>query len=265
MAETSRTRQLRKLAQNLPNANQDVAKGMQSARQAQLQETIKAAKPTAGPQAAQAIGAQQQAQAGQISLQQQQQQQAQAQQVGQVGLQAKRREAQADISQQQRGLQTRQRKYEDTLYKLGKDAKNTLLDEQLEFKKDEAGRLLLNQRQAMDWALTKAQSEEEYANYAQAAKQMTQRKIQILEHQYNKLQQALEQGYISDKQKLDQESQLELEQLAAETRKRLAREQAKAANEDAAWEAGGQIFGTMFGAGPKGGGAISKIVRGFGG
>ena len=56
---TSRTRALEKLAMSFPEANQRAATGMQQARQAQLQETIKQAKPGAGPGFAQKLGAQQ--------------------------------------------------------------------------------------------------------------------------------------------------------------------------------------------------------------
>ena len=66
MSDTTRTRQLRQLASNLPNANQNVAQGLQAARQAQLQDTIKKARPgIQATGAAQQLGTQQAAQGAQ--------------------------------------------------------------------------------------------------------------------------------------------------------------------------------------------------------
>ena len=55
--QTTRMQQLRKLAQATPVANQQVARGLQEAQATQLQAAIGAAKPGAGVQQAQQLGA----------------------------------------------------------------------------------------------------------------------------------------------------------------------------------------------------------------
>lgn len=246
--ETTRTRQLRKLAEGVPGANQKVAQGLQQARTTQLQAQIGAMQPgVGGPQAAQQIGAQQAGQAGQIALQAQQAGQQQAKQIGQMGLQQQQVEAQKRIGEEQREVSAKARDFSNRLNNISNEAKDELLDRQLEFQTDEAGRTLMNQRQLADWAATKARSEEEFRNYQQMATQASQRKIQYLETMHRSLTQAMEQGYIMEGKKLDFEARKNITVMQQNLARKLASEKRHAAENQRRWAAIGTVGGAVIG------------------
>ena len=221
MAETTRTQQLKALAAAVPGTSSKITQGLQGAREAQLQETIRATPAGAGPRAAGEIGAQQQAQAGQINLQGQARTQQALGQVGQIGLQQQQAEAEAAVGAKKRGLSQEQRRLQDSLRVLGRDVKNQLLDAQLEFKQDEAGRTLFNQRQLVDYAAANARSQEEYLAYAQDAQLAQQRKIQLLEMANKKLMQVLSQGFAVEGKRLHQATRKQIAAEKIEMQKRI--------------------------------------------
>ena len=246
--DTSRAKQLKTLAGSLPGANQQIQQGLQEARKTQLQETIRKMRPAQATTAnIQQLGAQQAGQAGQIALQGQQQQQQQATQLGQMALQEQgRQQRQAGFTQQVE-LNQQQRNIADKLYKLGKNLKNDLLDKQLTFQRDKAGNALFSQRQLLDYAAEKAQSKEEFQNYAQDLNQLYQRKMQIFEQAHNKVVEALNRGYIREGKELNQAQKLELAKAAKALQDKLNRARIDAANAQAQTNALSGLLGAAIG------------------
>jgi len=140
----------------------------------------------------------------------------------------------------------------DKLSLVGRQYKNELLDEQLTFQRDQAGTALFNERQLMDWAVTKAESREDLMEYMQVAEQAHERKLKLLEHTHKLLQQTLQQGYIKKNQPLDQETKKIIQQRMNDTEQAISQAQAQAANTLARNQA---IAGTL--------GAVAGGIGGF--
>lgn len=265
---TNRAKKLEKLAMSLPQGNQQIAQGQQAARQIQLQEQIKQAPQAMGPAAAQQMGAQQAQQAGAIQLGAQQKGQQQAQLMGQMGLEQKAREQRQAGHEQQLSLNEQQMDFANKINKLDTKLKNQLLDEQLVFQKDQANQGYLNERQLLDYAMTKARSREDFLNYQQQVEQVSSREIQMMEAAAKKLGQAIEQGYISKKRGLDNELKKDLIQKKRAIERRIAERKRAAANRHAMIRSvtgiAGGIIGGIAGGGPAGAMAGYQIGQGAG-
>lgn len=247
MADSLRIQQLKNLAGSIPAANQKVAQGLQAAQDIQLKGGIRQMQPGMGPGAAQQLGAQSVQNKGQIALQTAQQTGKQTAQVGQLGLQQKGVEAQQQLGQQQRQVSGKQREYQDRLSALGSDLKNKLLDDQLQFRQDERGRAFLNDRQLADWTALNARNQEEFQNYQQTIEQAYSRKLQMLQQADNLLKQQLEQSFKTGEQGKNQEQQVKLAKMKRAMEKKIADEQAKAANRAGIFGAAGTIAGAVVG------------------
>lgn len=265
---TTRARQLEKLAMSLPQENQQMAQAQQQARMTQLQEQVRQAGPGLGPRAAQELGAQQAAQAGQIQLGAAQQTQQQQQLLGQEALAERAREQRGAGFAQQIALGEQQREAADRLARIDRTLKSRLLDDQLQFRRDQAGQALLNERQMADWAVSKAQSAEEYASYAQAAQQVYERELQMLETANKKITQVLQQNYIKEGKPLDRQLRMKLAQQKKQLELEIQKKQNKAANNAAMWQAGGTIVGgvagALLGGGPAGAAVGASLGAGLG-
>lgn len=224
---TNRAKQLESLASQMPGANQQIAQGLQQARQMQMQEQIKGMQAPVGPMAAQQMGAQQAQQAGAINVQAAQQLQNQQVQAGQMGLQQQARTQRKEAFSDQIQLSQKQQEYANALNQLGNETRNELLDNQLRFQKDEAGRALMNDRQMLDYALTQAKSEEEFLQWSQGIQQVHERKIQSMEHASRILEEVLRKGHLKNKQQLDQAQRKEILQKKIAMDKQIARERAQ--------------------------------------
>ena len=265
---TTRINALQKLANQLPVANQQVATGLNEARKTQLQASIAGAQtPSNVTAASQQVGAQQAQQAGQVAMQQAQQTQNQVQQVGQMGLQEQAR-GMRQVAHEQGIQETRlSRDLGQKLSQLDSQAKRKILDSNLSFKMDEAGRALLNTQQLVDWAAMNAKSDEDFQNKVQDIGQAYDRKIQMMQAAARKLKQLSSQGYTADKQKLDNETRKQLAEQAAAIEERLAREKARANNTMMTSQGIGTLVGMGVGAyfgGPAGASAGGAIGGGVG-
>lgn len=261
--------QLNKLAASVPGANEKITKRLQETQATQLQSQLGAQPGPTGPKTAQALGAQAAGQQAQTQLQGAQQARQQAAQVGQMGLQESRLQAQQRLGEQQRGLSAKGRELANRLSDISNEAKTELLDKQLEFQEAEGGRKLMNQRQLADWAALNARNEEEFKNYAQAAQQAHERKLQYWNTVHKKLTQSLESGYVAGKKRLDAESQKELLRIKRSVEKRIAQYQNEAAVDMAKWQAigtiGGAVAGGAFTAGSPAGIAVGAAAGGAAG
>jgi len=254
--------QLNKLATAIPMANQQIASGMQQARETQLQAAIGGLTPeqAAQPRLAQAVGAQQAAAAAQIQTQAQQKTQQQAITAGQQAITNEKIKKQQELFTRSQALSQKGRYLENELARISQSAKDKLLDQQLSFKRDELGRTVWNERQLADYKIATAKDDEDFRNYQQEVTNLSERRMKMLLVAQKKLEQILEQGYLSTNQKLDQASRLKIAENLAELKRKQAREAARQANTMAMWSGGGAILGAAAGALVPGGGAIGAAV-----
>jgi hypothetical protein len=263
---SNRINQLRKLSENIPVTNQNISNQINATREMQLQNTIKSAAPTATNQAVQTLGAQQNQQRGQINIQTAEANQKDLSQVAQTGLQNMQMQATQRLGQQGRQISARQRDIENRLASLSTDAKNKILDKQLEFKRDQNNQTYLNERQLADWAIMNAKNEQEFLSYQQQMEQASQRKIQTLEAAYKKIKQTLEHGYIGNKQQMDNDTKLRMKQAANALEEKIQKEYSDFAVRKAMFSAGGAVVGAVVGgylsggnpAGAAGGAAVGS-------
>lgn len=271
--ESPRLKALQSLAKSLPVANQRVAQGQQAARDMQLQQAIQKA-PVAQPvvATAQSTGAALVQNAGQQQAQQAEQQVQQGQQVGELGLAQQAQEAESRLAGLKSGAREQEMGNVERLASISEKAKQELYDDQMQFKKDEAGRTLMNERQLMDYAKLNAQNDEQLKNYEQMANQLHDRKIMVMETAQKQLIERLNFENSKMQQKQDQNLKLELEGMIRSATGQIQREKDRAANRKAGWTAGGAIVGGVIGgvaggpggakAGAQGGGAAGGAMGG---
>lgn len=255
--QTPRMQALQKLQSQLPVANQRVAQGIQTARDLQLQQAVaKAPTGAAIAPAAQQTAAAATAQTGQQQAEAAQQMIRQAGQVGQLQLGEQQLAAQQKIAQQQQAARQQEIDSAERLGRLDLAAKQELYDKELEFKKDEAGRTLFNERQLADYAIRNARSEEEYKKYAQDAQLLAKRDLEATEIAFSLVMEDLKQRWSLAEQQRDQAAKEEIARIEAEARAAMERKRARAANSAAMWQAGGQILTVA---------ATAAVIAGTGG
>jgi hypothetical protein len=245
-----RIQNLNKLAAAIPMANQQIASGMQQARETQLQQTIGQMTPeqAATPRLAQSMGAQQAAQASAIQLGAQQKTQQSAVVAGQQAMVQDKIQKQQELFTRSQALSQKNRYLENELARISQSAKDKLLDQQLSFKRDELGRTVWNERQLADYKIATAKDEEDFRNYQQEASNLSERRMKMLTMAQKKLEQILEQGYISNNQKLDQASRLKIVETVAALKRKQARESARQSSNMGMWAGAGTVVGAVAGA-----------------
>lgn len=266
--QTPKMTALQNLQKQLPVANQRVAQGIQTARDIQLQQAVARA-PTGAAiaPAAQQTAAAATAQAGSQQAEQAKQMVQQAGQLGQLQLGEQQLQAQQQVARAQQAARQQEMTNIDRLGRLDMEAKKDLYDREIQFKKDEAGRTLFNERQLVDYMARNARSDEEYKNYAQQADLLNRRNLQAMETAYKIIEEDLAQKWRAAEQKKDQAAQKQIADIRAEIQARMERERARAANRGAMWQAGGMIVGAAAGsfAGPGGAAAGAQIGGAMGG
>lgn len=269
--ETNRTRQLKNLAASFPTANQQTANQLEAARQIQLQGAIGQTPAQGGisqiAPVAQQVGVQQAAQAGAQQVQAAQQATNQATQLGQLALQEKGRELQGQEATRQLGAQRQAQQIDLSLAQLNAKLKNQLIDQQMQFKRDEAGRALLNEQQLVDYAVINSKNDIELAKYQQLAEQAWQKKLYMMQTAQKKIETVLNQGYLKEGQALDQAQKQQLAAAKNALEQKIKRDQARAQNKMAMWQTAGTIVGGAIGAfgGPAGATAGATIGGAIGG
>lgn len=260
---------LQTLQAQLPTANQKVAQGIQAARDIQLQQAVARA-PTGAAiaPAAQQTAAAAAAQTGSQQVEQAKQMVQQAGQLGQLQLGEQQMAAQQKIAQAQQAARQQEITSSERLGRLDLSAKKELYDSEIQFKKDEAGRTLFNERQLADYAARNARSEEEYKNYEQESELLHRRKLQAMETAYAVIEEDLRQKWLVAESARDQASQKRIMEIRAEIEKQKAKARARAANRASMWQSGGMIVGAGVGAvfgGPAGAAAGAQIGGAAGG
>ncbi len=261
MAELNNNRagQLNQLSKSLPGANQQVQKGLDEARRIQLLQNISqmtGQQQLGGPQAAQQLGAQQAQQQAGNAIQGMQTQQNQNVQLGQMALQQQGRQQRQQEFNQKIELNQQDRAAADKLFRLDNRMKQKLVDESLKFDKDKAGRTLFNQQQLADWAIKKAQSAEDFQNYANEVEKVYTRKQMMLDHINKTLNQVLDNNAIAEGKQLDQQSKEKITRFLIDVKKEARNNAIESANSQATWGAGMGILGAV------GGGIIGGVFGG---
>lgn len=186
------------------------------------------------------------------SQQQQAEQQAQAE-AHQIAMQT---------AQHQNQLQDQQAQ----LSRLGSDINQKLFQDRLQFEKDETGRKFTNARQLEDWSVSTAENQQQAANRLQQLQLTRQREIETLQTVHQKLVDAINRGWITKEQGLDQNQAVQLTQMANDLQAEIAHKQADASNKQMMYSGGGALAGGALGAlaGPGGAAVGMSLGQGFG-
>lgn len=243
MADTTRMKALKNLQQSMPAGNEQVAKGLQAARGMQLQQAVAGAPVGAGAPAAQQLGAQTAAAAGQAQLAQAQQAQQQTQQVAQMGLQEQGLQQREELAGLERGLQEQNRESRDRIAGLGEDVKNQILDSRIEFQRDENGRTYLNERKLADYMRLKAEDDDQFEDWKQQSMQMHERKMKFLEIGHRKIEQALQHELSKSKQEKNQETIKTLQKMKQDWERKQREAETESKNKSAMWGSIGSLAG----------------------
>lgn len=248
-SQTSRMTALQNLQNQLPVASQKLASGIQAARDIQLQQAVaKAPTGAAIAPAAQQTAAAATAQTGAQQVEAAKQMVQQAGQLGQLQLGEQQMTAQQQIAQQQQAARQQEMTNAERLGRLDLAAKKELYDSEIQFKKDEAGRTLFNERQLADFAIRNARSEEEYRKFEQDAQLLAKRDLQASEAAFALVMEDLKQQWTIAEQRKDQAAKEEIVRIEATARAAMERKRARAANSAAMWSSGGMIVGAVAGA-----------------
>lgn len=186
---TPRSQQLANVAAAMPGRNQSAVSAGQSAADVAIKQFVQGAQPgpaTAQQMAGQAVQAkaQPELQAAQKSMQQQGQ-------IAKQGLEAKQQENRSQEMKRRLGDMRRREEHASILNQVDQQAKDQLVDKQMQFQQDSFGRTMYTQEQLWDFALLQAKDEEEIASYAQAVRQATRNEIYMMEHMNKLIEQEL--------------------------------------------------------------------------
>lgn len=173
----------------------------------------------------------------------------------------------AQLKQRAIGLLAKERDLQAAIFNKDKALGEKLFTAQMDFAKDEMGREIWQTRQMLDWAVAKAHSDEDLMNLEQNLTQQYKRKMQILAAANAKIEQALQQKFLSAEQEKDQALKLELTKAAANLKEKIKKEQAEAAMWSMIISEGTGIAGAIAGgvtAGPTGAAAGYGFGKGLG-
>lgn len=231
----------------MPVRNASAMTGVQQANALGVQSlagqmTQKAVQLPSIKQAAQQVGAAQATATGQQQAQVAQQASQQASDVGRLNLQAQQNVAQNTAALRKVALDKQGLTNQAKLANMSSDAKQELFDKNMQFKRDEAGRAYFNERQAADWAVTKAKTAEEFENYKQRAEQAYDRQAAILDALHKRLAQELENETRKSIQDTNQEYTKQLYEYKQRIKEAQRKAAAKKSKSGAIWSAAGTVM-----------------------
>jgi hypothetical protein len=152
------------------------------------------------------------------------------------------------------------------LANLGNDVRQKTFDSRLRFERDEMGRKFTNERQLMDYKVANMKSKIELQDFSQQMTQAYKRKSQLMTITISKLQEALERGYLSEKQQLDAEASQKLQEMVWQMEDQLRKDKAKANNTSMILKGVGAVAGGIIGGyftgglGAAGGAAVGEAI-----
>lgn len=260
MAISNKLQSIRNIRAQMPAANEQIIAQKNAARDLQMRGMVAGAPATY--KAASQIGAQTAAAKGQDLVTGYQQAAAADSRVRELELSQRGLEERAKIAGAQRGFAAQREDILDRIADLGEEVQSKITADRLQFSTDQTGQKYLNSRQLGEWAVLKAKTAEQYADYAQTVQQATQRQMQMSEVAHKKMLQVLENEHLWQQYGLDKQAALELKQLLADHEKALRDMENDHKNKQAMWQAGGTIVGAGLGAlagGPAGAAAGASI------
>ena len=221
---------LQGILERMPGVDREAEARARRTREITLTDAVRQPGAATGRAAAQQIGAAVTGQEAQTRAADTQQRRQTLGQLGGLELGRQQQEAQGQVFASQQKSAELQREARNVLHSASEDAARELFDSQMAFQRDEMGRIFLNERQLMDFALQQGIDAEQFRDYEQEVQQATQRSLQILEAEENAIRQALEQEVKKAEQHRDQELIRELRTLEKQTNDRIERQQRMARN-----------------------------------
>lgn len=214
----------------MPTRNKLIADQQKAARALQLQQAIAAAPaPLTQAQASEAAGQVAQA-AGQQQIGRAQQMMQTAEQAARLGGQETALAGREKIAGLQEAARTESLGQAERLAAIDQEAKKELFDTELQIQKDANNNALLSARQLADYAMLSANRQESFDNWKQKSLQYSERNLKMLQIMEQKLAQAVKDGYLDKRQKLDQAQKQELAQIQKDLQNRIAKANAKKNN-----------------------------------
>lgn len=242
---TPKTSQLANLAGQFPAMAQQGQQIQQSSAALAAAEAVRRQAATGQKVSGAEMGAQLYTAQAAAAREAQQKVQRGAMQVGQLQLQEEQLQKQQILADRQLGQQQQVRKNEQILTELSSDIKNKLYDKAMQFQKDELGRTIWSQTQLMDYAAKKSRRWQDYRNTEIKVGQMQRRRMTLLKTAQARIQQSLQQEFLKSEAAANREQQERLTKAKAEIERRIKAAEAKAAEESAMWQMGGQIVGGL--------------------
>lgn len=228
---TPRSQQLAKLGAALPGRNrQQQAAGRGAADMAIKQAAAQMSPAAVGTGQTQAMAAQAvkaQAQPGLQAAQQNVQQQGE---IAKRQLQEKQATEQRKQMQRRLGSMQRDREFKDLIAKVDNNAKNKLIDAEMQFQQDRFGRTKFTERQLMDFAILQAKDENELQKYADNVRRATENEIYMIKHATRMLEQELKNQLELDHTKRDNAYIAELAKRKHNLEMKMRKKQADKAN-----------------------------------
>jgi hypothetical protein len=235
----------------MPGANAAVTQQLEATRKLQQQNAIAQAgkvQPQNVAAQAQAAGVQAAAQQGQARATEQQQNLQGQQEIRQAMIQ--------DRAQEETNA-ARLRGYENTkvlfeaerrLENLDSRLKQDIYDKQLQFKEDEIGNTMFDERQLLDYKIATAKDDNDLLAYEQQVEQASRKKQVMLDVALRRIKQELANDLQGETSSLSREQRIALGQKAQALQDKIRKEQNKSKNRAAMFQAGGQILGAVAGA-----------------
>jgi hypothetical protein len=125
------------------------------------------------------------------------------------------------LQERQFGVQDLEANYSKELFAMDRKAHAELYDQEMKFKEDELGRVQWTEKQLMDYAITKARSDEDLINLEVATQQAMAKKEYVLTLAHKRLLQAIANNNALDEQHRDQALERQLMEAEAKTRKKM--------------------------------------------
>lgn len=214
----------------MPTRNKLIADQQKAARALQLQQAIAAApQPLTKTQAAQTAGQVAQA-AGEQQVSQAKGMMQTAEQAAKLGMQETALAGREKVAGLQETARTESLGQAERLAAIDQGAKKELFDTELQIRKDANNNALLSARQLADYAMLSANRKEAFSNWSQKTEQYSKRNLEMLQVMQQKLSQAIRDGYLDKKQKLDQAQKQELAQIQKDIQNRIAKAEARKNN-----------------------------------
>lgn len=236
----------------MPRQNQQMTTQLQEASrmgvQAQLGQIGQAGGGPLSVQQVQQAGAQAAAQQGQSILQSQQVQAQKAMQASKQAAQVEADETQQRLREREFGIKKKANVLQRQLGVYDEKLKNEIFDRNIKFEKDELGRTVFNERQLMDYKIYNSKSKIEFRKFEQDMRNMSRRRLKMLDISLAKIKQELGQQFKKDQLEMDQAQKMRLLKAKQAIEEKIARAQARAANRAAMISSAGAIIGAGVGA-----------------